>query len=256
MSVIYTTPVSGSPKSGFDPVANISDRTEKTGQSLFVYIDEWGGDRLFIYLLILLVIIWITSKHNVTLGFAVALAISYFVISYMNHRSKTMADTQQDIVNIKEDNITPKPKPTTLEQPDIRNFLFSVQDLRVYNALAYQETVNRIDDFFEYYSIVFVEPSRAYIYFGLMEQSKRDALNALASLIFSIPEDRRVRGKLNRATTVMDEILTKYLDQVSYVADEYRFKYGWNVDTKVLNYGPKPFNQYDDMFQPYSYEVY
>lgn len=251
MSNIITTP-----QSGFNPDENISDRTEATGQSLFVYIDEWGGDRLFIYLLILLIIIWVMSKHNVTLGFAVALGIAYFTISYMNHRSKTMTDTQQDIVNIKEDHITPKPKPTTLEQPDVRNFLFSVQDLRVYNALAYEETIKKIDAFFEMYSIVFVEPSRSYVYYGLMEQAKRDALNSLASLIFLIPEDRRVRGKLNRATTVMDEILTKYLDQVSYVADEYKHKNGWNVDTKVLNYGPKPFNQYDDMFQPYSYEVY
>jgi hypothetical protein len=244
------------PKSSLNPKANISDRTEETGQSLFVYIDEWGGDRLFIYLLILLVIIWVMSKHNVTLGFAVALGIAYFVISYMNHRSKTMADTQQDIVNIKESHITPKPKETTLEQDDVRNFLFSVQDLRVYNAQAYEEMVKKTDNFFEFYAITFAEPSRAYIYYGLMEQAKRDALNALSSLVFIIPEDRRVRGKLTRATTVMDEIMTKYLDQVSYVADEYRHKHGWNTETKVLNYGPKPFNQYDDIFQPYSYEVY
>jgi hypothetical protein len=254
MSTTFINP--NKPKSGFDPVSNISDRNEKTGQSLFVYIDEWGGDRLFIYLLIFLVIIWVMSKHNVTLGFAVALAITYFVISYMNHRSKTTADTQQDIVNIKEAHITPKPKETTLEQDDVRNFLFSVQDLRVYNAQAYEETIKKIDSFFELYAIAYVEPSRAYIYYGLMEQAKRDALNALSSLIFLVPEDRRVRGKLNRATTVMDEIMTKYLDQVSYIADEYLHKHGWNIDTKVLNYGPKPFNQYDDMFQPYSYEVY
>jgi hypothetical protein len=243
-------------KTHFDPEANISHRTEETGQSLFVYIDEWGGDRLFLYLLILLVVIWVLSKQNITLNLVVALAVTYFAVSYLNHRSKTTNDTQQDIVNIKEDHITPKPKKTTLKQDDVRNFLFSIQDLRVYNAQAYEEMIKKIDAFFEYYSIVFVEPSRAYIYYGMMEQAKRDALNALTSIIFLIPEDRRVRGKLNRATTVMDEVLTNYLDQISYVSDEYTHKHGWNVDTKVLNYGPKPYNQYDDVFQPYSYEVY
>jgi hypothetical protein len=243
-------------KTHFDPERNISHKTEDTGQSLFVYIDEWNGNKLFTYLVILIILIFIFSKKNVTLNLIVALGVAYFIISYLNHQSKVTNDTLQDIVNIKEDNIKPKPKKTTLKQSDIRNFLFSVQDLRVFNAQAYEEMIKKIDDFFEYYSIVFVEPSRSYIYYGLMEQAKRDALNSLTSLIFLVPEDKRVRAKLNRATNVLDKILTTYLDQISYVADEYTHKYGYNVNTKVLNYGAKPYNQYDDIFQPYSYEVY
>jgi hypothetical protein len=243
-------------KTYFDPERNISHKTEDTGQSLFVYIDEWNGNKLFTYLVILIILIFIFSKKNVTLNLIVALGVAYFIISYLNHQSKVTNNTLQDIVNIKESKIKPKSKKTTLKQSDIRNFLFSVQDLRVFNAQAYEEMIKKIDDFFEYYSIVFVEPSRSYIYYGLMEQAKRDALNSLTSLIFLIPEDKRVRAKLNRATNVLDKILTTYLDQISYVADEYTHKYGYNVNTKVLNYGAKPYNQYDDMFQPYSYEVY
>lgn len=245
-----------STKTNFDPKFNISHRTEDTGQSLYVYIDEWGSNRLFLYLLLLVVIIWILSYRNIKLNLVVALFATYFIVSYLNHSTKVSNNTLQDIVNIKEDSIEPKPKKTTLEQSDVRNFLFSIQDLRVYNAQAYEEMIYTIDDFFEYYAIVFIEPSRSYIYYGLMEQAKRDALNALKSLIFSIPDDQRIRGKLNRATDIMDDILAKYLDQISYIADEYTHKNGWNTDTKVLNYGAKPYNQYDDMFQQYSYEVY
>jgi hypothetical protein len=243
-------------KTNFDPKSNISHRKEDTGQSLFVYIDEWGGDKLFMYILILIVVIWICSKQTITLNLVVSLSISYFVISYLNHMAKTTNNTLQDIVNIKESKIEPIPKKTTLKHTDVRNLLFSIQDMRVYNAQAYEEMMRHIDDFFEYYDIVFVEPSRSYVYYGLMEQAKRDALNALKSLIFICPEDARVRGKLNRSTDVMDKILTKYLDQISFIADEYTHKYGYTVDTKILSYGAKPYNQYDDIFQPYSYEVY
>lgn len=239
-----------------DGSIDISGQTEETGQSLFVYIDEWDGKRLYLYILILIIIVWLISQRNVTLNLIVGLGVAYFVISYLNHRSKTTNDTRDDIIRIKKAKIEPKPLETTNDKEDVRNFLFSVQDLRVYNAQAYEEMVRKIDAFFEYYTIVFVEPSRSYVYYELMEQAKRDALNALKSLVFEIPEDKRVRAKLNRATDVMDEVLTKYLDQVSHITDEYTYKYGYNVDTKVINYGTKPFNQYDDIYQPYSYEIY
>lgn len=243
-------------KSNFDPERNISDRSEPTGQSLFVYIDEWEGNRLFTYLVVLLLCVWYFWLNNATIGLVVALGVAYFIVSYMNHKSKTTNDTLQDIVNIKEDSIKPKPKETTLKQPDVRNFLFSIQDLRVHNPQAYEEAIRKTDNFFEYYDLVYTEPSRAYIYFELMTKAKRDALNTIKSIVLNVPEDRRVRAKLNHATDQMDEILTKYLDQISYIADEYTYKHGWNIKTKILNYGPKPFNEYGDMFQNYSYEIY
>lgn len=241
--------------SSYDPVANISDRSENTGQSLFVYIDEWDGGRLYLYIVVLLLIIWFFSKQNIGLNLIVALGVAYFVLSYMNHHTKVLNNTQQDIINIKEKSIKPKPV-KALENTDIRDFLFSVQDFRSYNGLAYESMIKKIEEFFEYYNIAFIEPSRAQTYYGLMEQDKRDALNALASILLSMPEDKRVRAKLNRATTVLDQNMTKYLDHISYIADEYTYVHGYNVDTKIINYGPKPYNQYDDMFQPYSYDLF
>ena len=125
-------------KSSYNPAANISDKTEQTGQSLFVYIDEWDAGRLYLYIVVLLLIILFFSKQNVGLNLIVALGVSYFVLSYMNHHTKVLNNTQQDIVNIKEESIKPKPV-KALENTDIRDFLFSIQDFRSYNGLAYSE---------------------------------------------------------------------------------------------------------------------
>ena len=89
-----------------------------------------------------------------------------------------------------------------------------------------------------------------------MEQMKRNSLNSLKSIIFKLPEDTRVINKLDKSCTVLDNILTKYLDQISYMSDNYNYKFGYNVDTKMINYGTKPFNEYSDIFQPYTYEQY
>lgn len=89
-----------------------------------------------------------------------------------------------------------------------------------------------------------------------MEHNKRYALNALASLIYSTPSDTRVRGKVNNATIILDDILTTYLDQISFLLDEYTYKIGYTIDSKIIDYGPKAFNEYNDIFKPYSYEIY
>lgn len=228
---------------------------ETLGKSLFVYIDEWNGQRLFMYGVISLIILWIFINSNVTLGLIVGLGVAYFVISYLNHKTLTESNTLKDIRSTKKSTIKPSINHTK-SKIDAIDFIFSIQDLRKYNPQAFEELVHRVDNFFELYDVVMIEPSRSYTYYELMEQFKLNALNALQSMTFSIPEDRRVRSKLNESTKVLDKILTKYLDQISYITDEYTHKYGYNVDTKILNYSQKPYNQYDDIFQPYSYEIY
>ena len=38
--------------------------------------------------------------------------------------------------------------------------------------------------------------------------------------------------------------------------DDDLYKYGYNMDTAIIDYETKPFNSYSDIFNPYSYELY
>lgn len=222
---------------------------------LYEYIDTWDGKMVFTYIVIFIFVVWFFSKKNIGINILVGILVASFIISYLNHKSMANTDTKQEILNIKKDSI--KPKTTKgFKHNDIINFLFSIQDLYRYNPLQYEKMVQHIHNFFELYEISFVEKKRANINYKIMENEKRDSLNSLTSLIFSLPNDIRTKEKINNAAVILDSILTNYLDQIGYISDEYLYKNGYNVDTKIINYGTKPFNEYSDIYKPYSYEIY
>lgn len=222
---------------------------------LHEYIDTWNGHHTFIYVTVLIFVLWIFYKRDYKINVLIAILVAYFIISYLNHKSITTADTLEDIFKKKKKSI--KPEATeTFEQENVINFLFSIQDLYKYNPQQYEHMIDNINSFYKLYKITFIEHDRAHINYTLMEQMKRDALNAFQAIIFKLPNDIRVLRKVEKANVMLDEIMTKHLDQISFIVDNYDYKFGKNVNTKIINYGVKPFNEYSDIFQPFSYEIH
>ena len=223
---------------------------------LYEYIDTWNGQRVFTYAVIFIFILWLFTRQRLGINLLIAIIVGMFVISYMNDKTIKAENTLEQIQDIKKSAIIPKISDDTNGHEEIVDFLFSIQDLYAYNPLQYTELVHCINYFYGYYKMTFVDNKTSYINYELMKQLKRDALNALASMIYSLPEDKRVRDKINAATAVLDSLMTKHLDHVSYMTDDYTYKNGYSVDTKIIDYGPKAANEYDDLFKIYSYEVY
>ena len=90
---------------------------------LYEYIDTWDGHRLFIYVTIAVFVIWVFYKQNFGINILIGIIIANFVINYANHRSINTTDTQEEIHNVKIENINPKPK-QALEEDNLVNFLF------------------------------------------------------------------------------------------------------------------------------------
>jgi len=224
--------------------------------SLYRFIDSWDGQQIFIYAVVFILILWYCSKSNIGINILVALLIGWFVLSYLNNRSVTAAATLEDQQTMKKNIIHPKLNDTANQLEPVVDFTFSIQDFYAYDPLAYELMILSMNRFYEKYNVCFIEPKTSHINYGLMEQYKRDALNAFSSIIFSLPDDPRVRNKLNVATTVLDGIMTTHLDQISYLVDEDIYKYGYNINSAMIDYGPKAFNEYSDIFARFSYDIH
>ena len=220
---------------------------------LYKYIDTWDGNTLFTYITISIFILWYMNKKNIDLK--VTIIIIGFVLSYLNYRSITTLDTKQDIINLKKNIIKPRLQ-TTSEKENIINFIYSIQELYIYNPSQYEAMIKHIDNFFKLYKLSFINKKTIHKNYKHMETDKRSAMNALKSIIFNSPLDKNVRDKINNATTNLDKILTEYLDHISYLIDNDIYKNGYNMETVVIDYDTKPFNEYTDIFKPYSYEIY
>lgn len=223
--------------------------------NLYEYIDSWNGTELFTYITIFIIVVWYFSRKKLGINYAIGIVIAFYIICYLNTKYVHIDTTYKEIQQAKVDSINPKLKRTD-GYDDVVNLLFSIQDLYPSNPQQYSDAIKSINVFYELYKESQIDKKTSYINYGLMKQFKRDALNSLMSITYGLPSDKRVQDKLNNATIVLDEIMTKHLDQISYFADDYTYKYGYNVDTKIIDYGPKAFNEYEDMFKPYSCEIF
>jgi hypothetical protein len=223
---------------------------------LYEYIDSWDGQHMFVYVVIFILILWLFSLKKMGINILIAIIVGICVVNYMNFRTIKNSNTLADIQKIKEDIIDPEITEDTKEHKNIVDFLFSIQDMRIYSPRQFIESVNNINYFYDLYKQSFVDKSTCHMNYDLMKQYKRDAVNALQSILFSIPDDNRIRDKINSAALILNDIMTTHLDEISYLVDEYTYKHGYTVDTKIINYGPMPANEYDDLNKNYSYEIY
>ena len=223
---------------------------------LYEYIDKWDDISIFTYITIFLSVLWFFRKKELGVNILIAIIIGWFIINYLNHRSITTIDTKEKNEAIKKEKIVPELTDEAQSHIDIVDLLFSIQDMYIYNPQQYEKMVQSINYFYDLYKITYVDNKTSYLNYDMMKQFKRDALNALMSLIYTLPEDKHIRNKVNSAAIVLDNILTKYLDQISYILDDYTYKNGYSVDTKIIDYGVKPMNEYDDIFKIYSYDIY
>jgi hypothetical protein len=223
---------------------------------LYEYIDSWDGPTLFVYLVIIFFIILFFCKSSAQINFLIGIIIAAFVISYLNNRAIVAADTDADIKKIKQDSLVPKLNKEAIEHDNLLSMLFSVQDIYQYNPQQYEVMIKSINMFYKLYKLSFVDESTVFVNYGMMEQYKRDALNALASMIYSLPIDKNIRDKINVSAVALDNIMSTHLDQVGFLIDDRIYKHGYDVNTKIISNGPKPFNEYDDIFGNFSYEIY
>jgi hypothetical protein len=223
---------------------------------LYKYVDSWDGPTTFVYILILIIVIWYFYRTSIKNNFLIGIIVAVFIVSYLNNRAIVAADTEADIKKIKRDEIKPILSDEATKHDDLLSMIFSVQDFYAYNPQQYEYMIASVNNFYKLHKLSFVDHTTVFLNYGMMEQYKRDALNALKSIIFSLPINGDARNKLNIATVVLDDIMTTDLDQISYLADNRLYKHGYDIDTKIIDEGPKAFNEYDDMFKKFSYDVY
>lgn len=136
---------------------------------------------------------------------------------------------------------------------DLTDFFFSIKDLQHYNPQVFEEVVDNIDGFFDIYKDIMSNISFQDRYLQIAESKKFNAVNALHSMIFSIPANSYIREKLVVAHERLETLMTKYLNDIYSI---YRKRLGITgplMSTRPVNTmkGPKPHNFYFDTYQFY-----
>lgn len=221
---------------------------------IYSTIESTNNSRLFIYITILLFFIFYFRDTFVGLNVILSIFLGVVIILYLNERNKVSHDVEDKRKELKLNSIIPKPQKIQYDN-DLIDFLFSIQDFYQYNPLAYEEMIDNIDAFVELRDNIFLDSTYCQQYYQIATDKKDNAVNALQSMIHTIPIDEAVTDKLNRAHERLETLLTKHLNEMYDECYKDQIVNGLNVNKTIIPTGPKAYNVYkpDDGF---TYQFY
>jgi hypothetical protein len=113
----------------------------------------------------------------------------------------------------------------SIEHIDLINFLFSIQDLYIYNPQAYEDMTEHIDYILRLYDEVIDDTGLAGSNYHLIQDQKNNALNSLQSI-------------LKNATTILEKILNEYMNKTYIIYERNLYENGYTANTRTIETGP------------------
>lgn len=212
-----------------------------------------SNQTIFNYIIVIIICIFVFRKYDIQLNFIFGIFIAFLIISYYYQ-----IDYKEDLKNneiFEEKKKTLIPKTEDLEKYiDIVNYLYSIQELYYDNPQTYINLIESIEKFFKYYEQVKIDKKLSDVNFGLMERNKNKSLNHLSSFIVNLKTNKDLYIKLEKSIDNLEDILLKYQNETyNYYLDNL-YEEGYNVNTKLINLGPKSWNEFDD--RKFSFNIF
>lgn len=200
-----------------------------------------NNPHLFIYITIFIIILGYVSRFNINLAIILGFVLGYYIFNQLVYSTKNHEQKKIDMLNNKIKDIRPSPEIIS-KYNDIVNFLFSIQDLYVYNPPSYEEMVESIKSFFIVYEESIKIPELSHQNYSIAELKFNNAVNSLHSMIINSETDADLNNKINRSYRVLYKLLKKYLDEIELnIKKDIKYN-GYNNRTVVLDTKLKPYN--------------
>lgn len=211
-----------------------------------------SGEQIFKYIMIFILFVIISRRLNINTNMFIPIIVLYF---YFKINSEKM-ESEKGFTHSQLDNKISHIKPSVAkikEHGEIIDFLFSIQDYHKFNPQAYEEMVDDIIIFIEIYNTTKLNNEFCEDYFYLMVDKKRNAMNALHSIIFKLPTDEHVVKKLMKAIRILEDMLNNYCEEILQICKNNILDNGYNTNRKPLYIGPSPYNSFLDSIHSYDY---
>lgn len=191
--------------------------------------------------------------NNLVVYFVIIILIIFIMYIYWRNSIEInlLTNTNNNIIN---DSIKTTVKNINNE-PELLNFIFSIQDFYIFNPQAFEEFTTNINDFLELHDMIYSDSQYCHYYYDIVINKKQDILNSFHSLIYKLPNNKLFTQKLNKSMIYLQLLLTKIINKIHDYCTSNIIKYGYNVTTKMTsNNAPYEYNKYLD--QDFTYQFY
>lgn len=219
---------------------------------VYQYIKQIDGKSLFFYIIIFIICLLYFNNKNITLSTILGIIIAITLIYTINEKN-TIDQTNKDVQHdVKLNSI--HPKPTYLgDYREITDFVFTIQDFYMYNPPVFEEMILFIDKFLGVYKEIILDPTLAGVKYEILNTAKTNAVNALHSIIYSLPANKQIIEKHHIAIETLNQLLDVYLNNVYKANDAITQIHGYKTNTVILNIDEKPYNSYEKNIFTYEF---
>lgn len=221
--------------------------------NFYTYINTFDSYSIFLYSSIGIITLAIFNYTSVKLNIILGLFIAYIIILYLSEKRELGLETEHKQHETKIETIKPNGKRFD-NYNDFTDFFFSIQDIYVYNPLAYEEMIDSVSDFLDLYEDMKRAPSLSNTTYSIAEKKKSYALNSLGSIIIQSINSKLMILKIQKALDVLETILNKYMQEMYDIHQYNLLNYGYDSSYYVVNLGPKERNYYS--YESYTYDIY
>jgi len=237
----------------FHKIEEKTSLLEGVHDGIYNKIKNLDNKTTFKYIFIIIILYVYFKNKSVGLNVFLGLIIAIVIILYLNDRDVTNIYDEQSEKQTKIENIKPEPAEMK-ERADMLDFLYSIQDMYEYNPEAYEEMMDNLNVFFKVYDIMSKGTEQCDYYYQIAESKKGNAVNALHSLVFKVPNNIIVMDKHSRAHKRLETLLNNYLNELYDICHHKVLKHGRNIYNRAINLGPKESNHFFD--NDFTYQFY
>lgn len=206
-------------------------------------IENINNNTLFIFIIIIIVIIYYFSQIDINLNIMFGFIVSMMVIYYLYNDNNVINKRNDELLKVKKSNIKPK-LIQSIKYDNIVDFVFTIQDFYEYNPISYQLMISHIDYFFEIYETIKDNNDIVNLKYDMLISEKKNAINALHSIIFSLNPNTEYDFKLKNSMKKLDEILNIYISEAKNIYENELYKK--NINHRIINSIDEPdaYNSY------------
>jgi len=224
--------------------------------NFYTKLNNLNGKELFKFIVMFILVLSFFNKLNITLSMFVGILIGSVIVYYNYSKYEANKSTEDNLIISKHQNIHPTPIEDIKNYPDIIDFIFSIQEMRIYAPQNWEEMILNINSFIRIHADINLGDLNCYENYEIAENKMNNATNALHSIIFGLQASPEVLEKHNRSHKKLHQILHNYLKEIYKICQRKIIKKGYDNTTKIINHtGPKAYNYYL-LDKSFTYDVY
>lgn len=210
--------------------------------SIYYKLAKINSSELFNYIIIIIITITVINYFNIPIKGFIGLFVG-LVIAYIYYNKKNLeSSAYNNDLQLKLELIKPSPKLFD-KYPELINLFFNIREFYDYNSKAITNCIKNVDSLLQIYSDINIGIKYCDKNVDVIKTLKKDALNDLHSVIFSLENNKILEKKLKKALDELHKILNYFEDNMIDSCNKEIDDHGYTNDKKYLYKNePKAYN--------------